>query len=287
MKSFWVRRLSILLFCCALPACTVKTSYRFLDWIIAWQVDDYITLTRSQQVVFDQQLAELLSWHKATQLVLYRDWLVDGKVLFQQPLKLDQLNRWLNQAGLFWPQLMAQLTQASAQVLVSLSDQQVAAMMAELGVTLADDRDEYRQLNQRQSENYQRSKERQSDKIGKHFRRWLGDLSVEQRQWINDWVEVRIDTQGLWLDNRQQWLNDFERVLGVRHQADFSIALADLFMSTEQRRSGQYQAAIDQNTESALHLIIKLQASLSDRQKRHFNREIDYWIKTLSELAGE
>lgn len=287
MKRFWGRRLSIFLLCCCLSACAAKTSYRFLDWIIAWQVDDYLSLTHNQQVVFDQQLAELLHWHKNTQLALYRDWLVDGKALFQNPFKFDQLTLWLNQANRFWPQLMAQLAPASAQVLTLLDDQQVTAMMAELRLKLADDRDEYRQLIQHQSENYQRTKIRQADKVGKHFRRWLGGLSVEQKRLINEWVEVRSDTQALWLDNRQQWLNDFERVLGARHQADFSAALADLFVYTEQRRSEHYQAAIDQNTQSALRLVIKLQASLSDRQKRHFNREIDYWIKTLAELAGE
>ena len=46
-----------------LTSCTAKVSYRFLDWVIAWSVDDYVDWDRTQQAAFDQRLEAILRWH--------------------------------------------------------------------------------------------------------------------------------------------------------------------------------------------------------------------------------
>lgn len=289
MKGLFLgKRACLLLLCLSLSACAVKTSYRFLDWIIAWQLDDYLALTNTQQIVFDQQLEQILTWHQKTQLTLYCDWLIDGQKLLQHPLVLDDLSLWLDQSSQFWQQLMTQLTPASAQVLVLLSDKQVAVMMQKLHAKLADDRDDYSQLYvQGATQDRQEFNRRQGHKIRKQFIRWLGELSPEQQHWINQWFELRHDTQGFWLDNREQWLNDFEVVMHERQKPDFKTALASLFIHTQSRRTSVYQKALEDNTRSALLLIIKLQASLDDQQINHLNNEIDTWVNVMGDLADQ
>ena len=285
MKSCIIGKLlCLLLLCVSLSACTVKTSYRFLDWLIAWRVDDYVSLTSTQQPVFDQQLTQVLTWHQATQLPLYRDWLIDAKVLFQQPLLVDDLNRWLARSQGFWSHLMMQLAPASAKLLVLLNDQQVAGLINELRVALADDREDAAETREGGRQEFIK---RQSHITRKQFSHWLGDLSSLQEHWIDQWVDSRNDNQRLWLDSREQWLNDFELVLSQRQQLGFETAINRLFIDTQQRRTKAYQVALDENTQSALRLIIKLQASLDERQMRHFNKEIDVWIDVLGDLADQ
>lgn len=285
MKSCVIGKLlCLLLLYVSLSACTVKTSYRFLDWLIAWRVDDYVSLTSTQQPVFDQQLTQVLTWHQATQLPLYRDWLIDAKVLFQQPLLVDDLNRWLARSQGFWSHLMMQLAPASAKLLVLLNDQQVAGLINELRVALADDREDAAATREGGRQEFIK---RQSYITRKQFSHWLGDLSSLQEHWIDQWVDSRNDNQRLWLDSREQWLNDFELVLSQRQQLGFETAINRLFIDTQQRRTKAYQVALDENTQSALRLIIKLQASLDERQIRHFNKEVDVWIDVLGDLADQ
>lgn len=279
--SLWGKRLALLLLCFTLGACTVKASYRFLDWIIAWQLDDYVSLTREQQQLFDRELAEILSWHKTTQLPLYRNWLLEGKAQFQQPLEMASFQAWLEQGSGFWFQLMERITPGSARLLSELSDEQVEHFVGELQEGLEDDLDDYA------DELDDGNVEEQVHKTQKQFVTWLGGLTPAQNQWVQDWVEQRVDTQPFWFANRKEWLKDFSQLLQRRKQDTFEKDLSELFIHTEARRSKEYQLALEENTRSALVLIINLQASLNERQKRHLNKELDYWAQLLEELATE
>ncbi|QVK23478.1 hypothetical protein KHX94_01450 [Shewanella dokdonensis] len=54
----WLLLLAALL---TLSACSTKMSYHFLDWAIAWQLDDYVSLNKAQQQQFDQALQAFCS----------------------------------------------------------------------------------------------------------------------------------------------------------------------------------------------------------------------------------
>ncbi|MGL6123644.1 MAG: DUF6279 family lipoprotein, partial [Shewanella sp.] len=62
----------ILLVCLlGLSACSTKFSYRFLDWAIGGEQEDYVTLDKSQQKAFDALIDKFVFWHQSQELSHY------------------------------------------------------------------------------------------------------------------------------------------------------------------------------------------------------------------------
>ena len=86
----------------SLGACTAKVSYRFLDWIIAWSVDDYIDWNNQQQQQFDRVVADLLTWHQRTQLKRYSEFLAQLQRDLSEPLSRELLTARMDEAEQLW-----------------------------------------------------------------------------------------------------------------------------------------------------------------------------------------
>ena len=64
-----VRRLALAALLLTQVGCSSTSFfYNRLDTLINWYVDDYVTLTRDQRAEFENQLNELLTWHRREEL---------------------------------------------------------------------------------------------------------------------------------------------------------------------------------------------------------------------------
>ena len=68
-----------------LAACSqVGLVYRNLDWLIPWQLDDYLSLNREQKAWLKPRLQAHLEWHCSSELPRYIDWLQRSEALIEQ-----------------------------------------------------------------------------------------------------------------------------------------------------------------------------------------------------------
>ncbi|RJX75357.1 hypothetical protein DZ860_01355 [Vibrio sinensis] len=63
--------LSVILLCFSLLGCGKKFVYDNLDWFLLGQLDDLISLSRSQELLVEPALGSLLDWHKQEELPQY------------------------------------------------------------------------------------------------------------------------------------------------------------------------------------------------------------------------
>ena len=138
-KIFMVFALSL-----ALVGCGEKLSYRYADWIIGWIVDDYVDWNKTQQTQYDGAIDELLIWHKQSQLLLYRDWLINFKIITQQQPDAATLIKALEPLEVFSADILVFIFEDTETLLSSLTDEQVEEMLEALQDQQKDYENDYR-----------------------------------------------------------------------------------------------------------------------------------------------
>jgi hypothetical protein len=270
-----------LLLLLTMTGCGLKTSYRYMDWLVAWSVDDYVQWTKPQQRHFDRRLAELLHWHQATQLSNYSDFLSRFKQQVKQPLSTEKLQPYWQQLAGFWRQLMGKSAPDIAFMLASLDDRQFAELEAN--------------LNERQAEHQQKyapskANELQAKRIKKTqrlLRRFIGKLNPQQQALISSWHQDREQATAQWLRNRQAWTEQLIDAMHFRQAELFDSKIKQLFVYPEQLWDADYARQAESNLAAALQLVVSLQVSLTAQQHSKLAAELDRWILLFNDLAAE
>ena len=273
--------LLMLLLAIGLVGCGTKMSYRFMDWVVAWSVDDYVRWDSTQQREFDQRLQQTLLWHQRTQLPRYSALLGQLQQDFDEPLSRDLLMQRLDQIMPLWTDIMVQIEPDVVSMLSTLSDQQTQRLLRNLDKQIAKYEKQYSG-----SSVEQRDKQRVKG-VEKFARRFIGPLTREQKTIIAGWGEQVEDSRSEWLQNRKNWRDRFDTALQARQQPQFNEQINQLFLNAQSLWSDEYQRKITANTEHGITLAIALQASLTDKQRRRLNRELDQWQRAFDELASE
>ncbi len=265
----------------ALSGCSTSMGYRFLDNLIAWQVDDYVKWNNEQEKEFNQRLDDLMLWHQSTQLPLYSSYLAQLQRDMSQPLSEELLTQRYQQANQFSQSILQALYPDSLDMMRELSDQQVNTIVEKL-----------REEIQQQQTEYSREKgadylEQRQTRMEKFVARWIGDLTSEQEELVAKWNTQVVNTQEYWLQGRARWIEQFEQALLKRSTQDFKQQLHQLFFNVDQLRPTEYHAAFKANMDNALTFIVALQPSLTDKQQKHLYRELDQWINQFDRLASQ
>ncbi|CAH0990225.1 hypothetical protein SIN8267_00317 [Sinobacterium norvegicum] len=263
-----------------LSGCTTKFTYRFLDWMVAWSVDDYIDWDKSQQRQFDAMVDRQLLWHQRTQLPRYGQLLRQLQQDNQQPLNREDAEQRLLQMGVMVKDLLLHISPDAAILLASLSDQQVTELLANIDAKTAESEAKYSHSTKKQLDQ-ERVKE-----ANKAAKRLMGRLSEPQRALIDRWNQQLQPTWSEWIASRTYWRDQFAVVLKQRQQPGFEQKILRLFTQSQDDWSAEYAAIIEANTNAGIDLIIALQASASDKQLKHIDRQLGAWAKAFEELAA-
>jgi hypothetical protein len=264
-----------------LAGCSTKFTYRFLDWVVAWSVDDYVNWNKPQQRQFDSIIDQQLLWHRRSQLPRYSQWLRQLQLQLEQPLTVAIIEQQLEQVSLMAGDVMLHIAPDASLLLASLSDAQVTELLANIDAKIADSEAEYTEASEEQLD-----KDRVK-KTAKAVKRLMGRLNDDQQQMIVDWNQRLQTTWPEWIASRKHWRSQFAKALSMRQLPGFEQQIVQLFTESQTDWTPAYEAIIDANTAAGIDLIIALQASLSDKQRKHVNKQLNGWVKAFDELAAD
>ncbi len=263
----------------SLGACTAKVSYRFLDWIIAWSVDDYIDWNNQQQQQFDRVVADLLTWHQRTQLKRYSEFLAQLQRDLSEPLSRELLTARMDEAEQLWTVTIREVAPQAVTLLMTLSDEQVN----ELGENLAKSTDK---ISKRYSSTDPQKLDRKRIKsVEKMMARFIGKLNSEQKEIVEQWSLRLEDSREPWIQSRKQWAVEFVRALQGRQGTAFPGRVYTLMVQPQSLWSEDYTVLVDNNVSHGIDLVLSLQASLTDKQQQRLNDYIDEWIEAFDQLS--
>jgi truncated hemoglobin YjbI len=269
----------ILLF--SLNACSTKVSYFFLDWAIEWEVEEYVSLDESQQKQFNAIVKKFLVWHRQVELPKYSAQLQELLQLLQQDKLTTEL--WVSQvdqAKAHWFRIFHFLLPELVPMMASLSDEQVTEIIAQLKKEQQELSDEYAGKSQAELiEKSDKSLIEQADD-------WLGSVTDEQKALIHQNNSQRLATLDMWLEYRHEWLRVFEQALSRRDNSHLLTQNMIMLMTQpDNLKSEIHKQKLLKNTENFGALLINLNHTLQDKQRKKFNKKLNALINDLNELS--
>lgn len=216
---------------------STKLAYRYADWGIVWWVEDYISLTDQQRQRLNADLETLRQWHCSAELPRYQDWLgeLQADVAEGVPSRSAVARHQARLFG-FFPPLLERATPVAANLLESLSDEQVRELARNMERGQREREEEYL------ADTRAATAEARAERTTERVERWLGTLNAEQRQMVEDWSRNRGAQTEIWLEGRRNWQQALLALLEERDQPDFRERLRQLIVNSEQARGQAYQA---------------------------------------------
>ncbi len=277
LKTFISLWLSLTL----LAGCSqIGLTYRHLDFIIPWSLNDYLDMNASQKDWLDERLKEHLSWHCTTQIPGYLDWLdrLQGMVENNQ-VNQEQLKARTAEARQAIATLSKEITPSAVELLRQLDDQQVGEMQAAFAKDLRKHEDEYvdQPLDKQISERAQRMEKRLTP--------WMGKLNAAQQARVMQWSTSLGEQNRLWIDNRAHWQSLLLAAVKQRKAADFDQKIASLLQDRQTFWTPEYRATYDHTEQAAISLIADLMAQSTADQRQKLLAKIADVRKDFTDLS--
>jgi hypothetical protein len=258
------RTLLLLFTAASLSGCGVRVLYHQLDWLIPWQLQDYVTLDGSQRIELEILVEDRLDWHCRTQLPRYAEWLraVEDD-LRNEAVSAQWVAERADDAGVFWTELMRPLSHDVATVLGNASDAQVDELFRNLD---ARTREQMKTFVNR--EDHVLIQER-AERLERRLRRWFGRMNADQRARIQAWSEDLGRFAHEWLENRARWQTRFRHALDESERRPESLqpALERLMVHPEQTWSPDYVERLERQRKATWLLLADLYRMSSESQR--------------------
>jgi len=263
-------------------ACTVKNTYKQLDWILAGMVEDYVSPSEVQETEVDARIAALLKWHQFTQLNSY---IADLKQLQQytsQGLDAERIDDVFQRFTRSWQAIKQRVAPEMADMFLSLSEAQQTQLFENLATKNQELDEDFKEYSQQQR--YQRA----GEKLIENVEDWLGELTDEQKEILRSWPPKFKPLHAERMAFRVKWQATLKALLQKPMPVDEKRqSLINLIESPEVYRSAEHKQNLADNIELAKRLMLIFDKTLSKQQRDFLIERIDQLVASFEELAAE
>jgi len=281
MKNL-LKNLIILCLVMGTLGCSPSFTYNNLGWLSGFWIDDYVDLNSQQSDKFKQIVKTSRDWHRETQLPLYKKDLESLKSMLDVDVNQQQLKQHFLQAKQHWQTLVEKLEPDLINLANSLSIEQRTEFVAAIQASIDDEYEEYKKKTLAEHK-----KERLEENL-ENYKEWLGKLSNEQKQLIETAANDRIETSLLWLEYKQTRLDVLKQLFTAESKReDFDQALAVIINNRSLYMSEALIKADDENLDNYVELLVALQGTLTQKQRRNIHDEFDELIEQVSDLIDD
>nr|WP_314577763.1 DUF6279 family lipoprotein [uncultured Pseudomonas sp.] len=241
----------------------IGLTYRHLDLIIPWSLNDYLDMNATQKDWLDERLKEHLSWHCSTQIPDYLTWLdrLEGMVENNE-VNETQLKARTAEARQAIATISQEITPSAVELLRQLNDQQVAEMEAAFAKDMRKHEADFvdQPLDSQIRDRAQR--------MEKRLNPWVGKLNPAQKDRVMQWSTSLGEQNRLWIDNRAHWQSLLVTAVKQRQAPGFDQKIARLLQDRETFWTPEYRQAYDHTEQAAISLITDLMAQSSPEQRQ-------------------
>jgi len=279
-RSLWMWSAAGLLF--FLAGCSFLSLYRYADWIILWQADQYLDLTSDQRRDLSQRLAPLLARHRQEAIPQYVTVLVQSRQRLERGLTNQDIDWVYANYDRLRADLLDRVIADSGVVLASVDSRQVRTLEA------AFQKDTTKAAMLAQAPVQERLKKR-ADEIIDWLEDWLGSLSKDQEALIRQWTLSLPDNQEFWATYQQQRQQELVALLRQPRTPE-SVARelsALLVVYPNQTAPPAYQDAIHQMRTAVKTMALAVDQQVTADQRRHAVAKLQRLIDQLRGLQPE
>ena len=272
--------LAVLIISVSVSGCTVKLTYNFLDWVLYWELKDYVKFTRDQRLLVKDEISQLIDWHRSEELPQYADQLEKLSKELKSGITVEQLEESYNNLRDSWQRIVIKTLPAAVDIISNLNDEQVNDFFEMLIEKEGDDAKKIEK-----GTNARTLKKREAY-VSKKIVDVIGKLNEDQKSLIAQWALSMKPTKELSLAQAIQWRTRMQPVLAERHnKQQLENNLMVLFANPDQLRSASYRRVIEKNKRLIMQLLFDLNQTLTNQQRSKLVKKLKSYINDFRDLS--
>ena len=272
--------LAVLIISVSVSGCTVKLTYNFLDWVLYWELKDYVKFDRDQRLLVKDEISQLIDWHRSDELPQYADQLEKLSKQLKSGITVEQLEESYNYLRGSWQRIVIKTLPAAVDITSNLNDQQVNDFLEMLIEKEGDDAKKI------EKGTYVRTVKKREAYVSKKIVEVIGPLNEAQKALIAQWAQRMKPTKEFSLAQAIQWRTKMQTVLAERHdEQQLQKNLMVLFANPDQLRSASYRRVIDKNKHLVMQLLLDLNQTLTHQQRSKLVKKLNGYIEDFRDLS--
>lgn len=280
-KHFWRIGVMLLLAGLIFSACSLRMTYNYLDWILLWYVDDYVSLTAEQDELFDQATIELLDWHRYFELPRYKDFIISIRDAQNSPMNRRQVLTFFDEISRLWETLLKK----TAPHLIYLAQQLTDEQVEQIDKTLQDKHEELQE--EYESRSMQKRLQFRRERAVELFDDWLGAVTDVQLRMIEEWSKKRHDTTSAWLAYRDKWRRHLIALLKARYETNFHRNMEEFLLNSRKLYTLVQTQVAAENRLHLAQLIAVISSALSTDQRTHLQQKLAGLATEINDLMEQ
>ncbi|CAK2508871.1 DUF6279 family lipoprotein [Vibrio crassostreae] len=274
-KCRWLMLLVYFLF----AGCGTKFAYNNISWFAVSYIEDFVSLSNSQESELEARLDSLQAWHKETQLPLY----ISQLEAIQSITRPDMNSAFIVDQSEQIKNHIRAIVNKFAPDVYALSMQLSPKQDSEFLKNFREKQQDY--YEERLSLNDEDSRERYRNRIEERLERWLGSVSKQQKQIIYTWSQEWVNTNASWREYQNNTYQDL--TILMEKKSDLHIAqpiIMNLLLNNEAYYPDELESKLNKNMQTSAKFLVDIAATSSDKQWSYFMNELDSLKSTLVTL---
>lgn len=274
------KALIIISFILLVSACSFKTYYNRLDYLIPSYVEGMVSLDDVLEEKVEQRADALVSWHRNTQLTQYAELLRTFQLDLQSPLNEERVLQHIATMQLLWQSLELKLNNEMADLLPLLNSEQQKELFESIEDKNEDFYDEYVDIDEAERT------DQYIETTTESYENWLGSLTTEQERAIEIAATELNSSASLRLEQRRLWQRNIQDILSASATTEIrSKRLQQFFERFSINNQPQLKAVSETNKKILARLTVELINQATADQKTFFKNKTDQYIQIFTELA--
>ncbi|WP_299131162.1 DUF6279 family lipoprotein [uncultured Vibrio sp.] len=269
----------MILVCFLFAGCGTKFAYNNISWFAVSYIEDFVSLSNSQESELEARLDSLQAWHKETQLPLY----ISQLEAIQSITRPDMNSAFIVDQSEQIKNHIRSIVNKFAPDVYALSMQLSPKQDSEFLKNFREKQQDY--YEERLSLNDEDSRERYRNRIEERLERWLGSVSKEQKQIIYTWSQEWVNTNDSWRQYQNNTYQDLTTLM--EKKSDLHIAqpiIMNLLLNNEAYYPDELESKLNKNMQTSAKFLVDIAAISSDKQWSYFMNELETLKSTLVTL---
>jgi hypothetical protein len=268
--GWWVRVLLVCSAVCGLAGCGAALLYPRLDTLVGFYLKGLVSLDDSQSAQLAGILEHNLQWHREAELGRYEDSLRRLASQVSSGLSERALQAAARQAEAYWRNIFEQAAPGYTTLATTLTDAQVQELLAGL-----EERDE-KTWREYSGQSAATRLARREKSLRKNIQRLTGPLQPDQVALLHDYAISARPFMFEWRENRRIWRDELRATLQLRREpgAAFPTRMNVLLARPDELWTPQYRKALETSRTEFIELLVRLDATLTPRQRNHAHRRL-------------
>ena len=283
----WHRLVLVLCSLLLLGSCsTARLAYSNADTLAYWWLDGYVDVHSVQKAKVKRDIAQLLNWHRTTQLPQYVQTLGQMQTVLEAQPSTAELETIFRQVEQFSQTILLKMAPELTDFMLTMDAKQKAYLARKFEKNNEDYREKYLDLKPEKQ-----AKERRK-KIMKQADEWLGSVNREQELLVMRYLEKNPANYTQLLEDsmvRQrlalQLIEQIQTSKPPREQAELIVQrtlLSAFFPSDQSERRLQIEASRAEMQQ----LIVAILRVATPEQKAHVREKLQGWIDDCKYLIA-